>query len=468
MGKIIFVNPPITMEERYGRYAAGGSHFPPLQLAILAAVTRSYGFNTKIIDSVALNWNFQTTLKLILNENPDYVGISSTTVSIHKAAKLAELIKQYKPNIKILIGGVHLSALPRETMERFPSLDIGVIGEGEITIIESLKALEEKADLTNVKGLIFRKSDEIVQTGTRPLLKDLDSLPFPAWDLLPDLAKFYRPSLQSVRRLPSTLLLTTRGCYGMCTFCDRTVFGNKIRAHSVEYVVDMVKHLYTKYGIRDFQIDDDSFLTFPSRVRDFCQLIRRENLNISWNCLARVDRITAETLDEVKKAGCWQIQYGIESGSQEILDFIKKKITLEQIEHALILTRKAGIATKGFFMLGHFLETKKTIRKTIDFAKGIALNDFQITFFTPFPGSEAYYTADKYGKFNKKWEEMNTFNPVFVPHGLTKEDLFKYQKLAYREFYLRPKIAFSLATRARNICASKILFREAIDILQRL
>lgn len=343
MSKIIFVNPPIEMEERYGRYAAAGSYFPPLQLACLAAGTRKEGFETIIVDSIANNWHMEATAKAIVDERPDYVGITSTTVSIHRAGKLAGLIKEQAPDIKVLIGGVHLSAMPVETMQTFPAFDIGVIGEGDITIVELLNALKNNTPLDDVNGIIFQNDGEFKKSAPRPLIRDLDSLPFPAWDLLPDLPKFYRPALQSVRRLPSTTVMTTRGCFGKCTFCSRTVFGNKIRAHSTDYVIDMIKHLCSKYGMRDFQIEDDSFLSFPSRVIDICRRIRDEKLNISWNCLARVDRIKPEILAEVKKAGCWQIQFGIESGSQNILDFIEKGITLEQIENAVRLKKEAGI-----------------------------------------------------------------------------------------------------------------------------
>lgn len=468
MSKIIFVNPPVAFEVRYGRYAAAGSYFPPLHLASLAAVTRKHGFETGIIDPIALNLDMQTTLKLIICEAPDYVGLTATTVNIHKAGKLAKLIKQEKPDTKVLIGGVHLSAAPRETIEAFPDFDAGVVGEGELTIIELLQALDGSLPLGNIEGIIFRKHDEIFQTTPRSLIRNLDSLPMPAWDLLPDLAKYYRPSLQSVRRLPSTIVMTTRGCFGKCTFCSRAIFGNKIRAYSTDYVMEMLKHLYTKYGMRDFQIEDDSFLSFPKRVIEVCHRIRKENLKISWNCLARVDRINPEILDEIKKAGCWQIQFGIESGAQNILDFIKKNITLEQVERILKLTKKAGIRTKGFFIMGHLLETKETIRKTIDFAKRIPLDDFQLTIYTPLPGTVDYNIADKYGAFDKSWDKMSMYNPVFVANGLKKEELLEYQKTAYRKFYLRPKTVYSVITKPRGAAAASVLFSGAFNILRRI
>ena len=468
MSKIIFVNSPVAFEERYGRYAAAGSYFPPLHLSSLAAVTRKHGFETKIIDPIALNVDLQTTLKSIIDEAPDYVGLTATTLNIHKAGKLAKLIKQSMPDIKILIGGVHLSAVPRETMNTFPGFDIGVVGEGEITIIELLQALDDLAPLDNIKGIIFRKSDQILQTTPRPLIRNLDSLPMPAWDLLPDLAKYYRPSLQSVRRLPSTIVMTTRGCLGKCTFCSRAIFGNKIRAYSTDYVIEMFKHLCSNYGMRDFQIEDDSFLSFSSRVIDICQKIRGNNLKISWNCLARVDKVNPAILKEIKKAGCWQIQFGIESGSQNILDFIKKNITLEQVERILTLTKKAGIRTKGFFIMGHLQETKETIKKTIDFAQRIPLDDFQLTIYTPLPGTEDYHIADKFGTFEKSWDKMSMYNPVFVTNGLTKQELLEYQKTAYRKFYLRPKIIYSVITKARCFGAATVLFNGAFNVLQGL
>ncbi|MGR3317532.1 MAG: B12-binding domain-containing radical SAM protein [Candidatus Anammoxibacter sp.] len=468
MSKIIFVNPPIALEDRYGRYAAAGSHFPPLHLTSLAAVTRQHGFETGIIDPVALSWDMQTTLQAILDKSPDYVGITATTISVHTAGTLAELIKQNSPDIKILIGGVHLSAEPEKTMETFTGFDIGVVGEGDITIVELLNALDKSTDISNIEGLIYRTNDGIIQTAPRPLLRNLDSLPMPAWDLLPDLPKSYRPSLQCIRRLPSTIVMTTRGCFGKCTFCSRAIFGNKIRAYSTDYVIDTLKHLCNKYGMRDFQIEDDSFLSFHSRVIDICRRIRDEKLNISWNCLARVDRINAELLDEIKKAGCWQIQFGIESGSQEILDSIKKKITLKQVEDALVLTKKAGIRTKGFFIIGHLLETKETIQKTIEFAKRMPLDDFQLTIYTPLPGTDDYNIADRYGQFDKNWDKMSMYNPVFVANGLTTQELLQYQKSAYRQFYFRPKTIFSVMTKARSLGAAGILFSGAFNVLQEL
>jgi len=205
----------------------------------------------------------------------------------------------------------------------------------------------------------------------------------------------------------------------------------------------MIKHLYYEFGVREILIEDDTFLIFQKRLKKICEMLSEERLDLSWSCLGRVDTVNPQILKLMRKAGCWQIGYGIESGSQRILDFIKKGINLEQIQSALLWTRKAGIKTKGFFMIGHPLETRETIEETIRFAKRIDLDDFDINKFTPFPGSEINKIANKYGKFDNDWEKMNLLQTVFVPFSLTKRDIEYYSRKALREFYLRPNIIFS-------------------------
>ena len=447
---IVFVNPPISMEERYGKLSAGGSYLPPLGLCYLAAVTRENGFDTKIVDSVALKLDYENVLSEILSDNPKYVGITASTIAIFNAAELAEMIKNQDDTIVVIIGGPHVTAVPEETMIKFPQFNIGVIGEGEVTIIDLLKTYNEGGNLGKVNGIIFKENNQVKLTNPRAFIKNLDSLPMPAWDLLPDLPRYYHPSAQSVKRLPSSSLATARGCPGKCIFCDRRVFGNYCRAHSADYVIKMIKHLHFNYGIRDIQIDDDTFMTFKHRLAEVCQTLIQEDLGLSWNCLARVDHVNPEVLKFMRKAGCWQIQYGIESGSQKILDFLKKGVNLRQIEQAIRWTKESGISPKGFFMIGCPLETEETIIETIEFAQKLDLDDFQMTFFTPFPGSKIYEIASQYGTFNNDWKGMNEYNVTFVPNALTKEILEKYYTKAFKKFYLRPKIVLSYLKRMRR------------------
>ena len=447
MANIVFVDPPISLAKRYGKLAGAANTMPSLGLLSLAAMARLNGFNSYIVEASSLGLDYQTTIDEIFKHSPDYAGITATTLSIHNAAILARMIKERDDTVRTIIGGAHLTAIPEETMNLFPQFDIGVIGEGEETIVELLQANENDGDLMEIKGLIIKNGNNLHITERRPFIKDLNKLPFPAWDLLPDFPKVYQPPAFRFKRLPAASIVVSRGCPMKCIFCDRSVFGDKCRWFSAKYVVDMMKILHQKYGVREILIEDDTFVMFKTRLIAICQELMKEDLGLSWSCLARVDMVDPDILDLMKRAGCWQIGYGIESGVQRILDFIKKKIKLEQIETVLKWTKEAGIKTKGFFMIGHPTETTQTIEVTINFAKRVALDDFSIFKFTPFPGSEIYKVANQYGKFDDDWGKMNLLETVFIPNGLTREELENYSKLAWQRFYLRPIIILSYMKR---------------------
>lgn len=440
MADIIFVNPPLTLEERYGKLSAGGSLLAPLGLAILAAITRDGGYKTEIIDASALKLSNNEAVNEILRREPKYVGITATTIAVHNAAALAYELKKKRNGIITILGGPHISSIPEDTLIRFPQFDIGVIGEGDTTIIEMIRALEGKKDLGAVRGIIIRDNKGLKLTEPRELFFDLDSLPFPAWDLLPNLTQYYRPAANSFYRLPSTGMVTSRGCPGRCIFCDRTVSGNRLRMYSASYLIGMVKHLYSNYGIRDIIFHDDNFIAFKKRLIEFCGMLKKEGLKLSWSCTARVDMVSPGILKMMKEAGCWQIAYGIESGSQEVLDFLKKGITLEQVKYALKCTREAGIMNRGYFMIGVPTETASTIRKTIDFLLELKLDDFHMSMYTPHPGTEISKSINKYGTVDNDWRKFGGWHPVFIPKDLTKEQLLSYHKLAFRKFYFRPRI----------------------------
>ena len=286
----------------------------------------------------------------------------------------------------------------------------------------------------------MREGNELRDTGRRPFIADLDSLPFPAWDLLEGFPQRYLPAPFKVRQLPATTLVTTRGCPNTCIFCDRSVFGSSCHAYSAEYVVRQMTELYHRYGIREFSFEDDTFITFKSRLQDICNRLIELGLDISWTCLGRVNHVTADNLRLMKRAGCWQISFGIESGSQEILSLINKRIRLDQVRQAVRLSREAGIRTKGFFILGHPGETRETMRMTIDFALELPLDDISVCHMTPFPGTELHARAAEFGDFDPDWGAMNLLNIVFIPNGLTRNDLLSAQKELIRRFYFRPRI----------------------------
>lgn len=446
MHKVLLVIPPITHKEMHGGLAEAGSCEPSLGLCYLASNLRKSGIDVEILDSIALRLSPEQVITLILEKNPEILGITAVTITINKAALLARLIKEKNKDIITVVGGPHMSAIPEQTMLEFRDIDIGVIGEAEETIVELILGLKNKRALNNIRGLVLRGDNgSVYNTGLREPIKDLDSLPLPAWDLLPYLPKYYYTPAYSFNRSPSSSIITTRGCGFNCSFCFQQAFGRKVRSHSVDYTLKIIHNLYFNYGIRDIRILDDNFMLFKNRLLGFCEGIRKEKLALSWSCLARVDMVDSGILRKMKLAGCWQVSFGIESGCQEILNSVNKNISLDKVERAVELTRKSGIKTLGYFMIGFPGEDEETVYRTTKFAKRLGLDNFKMQFLTPYPGSLLYERAQEYGHFDKlNWDKMNTdTEPCFIPFSLSKSQMIYLQKRAFREFYLRPRIIYS-------------------------
>jgi anaerobic magnesium-protoporphyrin IX monomethyl ester cyclase len=447
MTKIVLTTPPITLKERYGKLSGAANTLPSLGILYIAAVLRRDDYAVSVIEASSLGFSLKKLLDKIIAIKPKYLGISATTLSIFNASALADEIKKVVSNIKIIIGGPHITAIPEETMGLFKSFDFGVIGEGEETMRDLVNSLEKEKEISDVSGIVFRKGDDIVRTAQRSFLKDPDKLSFPAWDLLEDFPDKYYPPPFRFKKLPAVYIVTTRGCPYKCIFCDRSVFGNRCRGHSAKYVLELIEYLSKKFGIKEILIEDDTFVTFKDRLIEICEGIINRGIRISWSCLARADAVTPEILSLMKKAGCWNISYGIETGDSEVMKFIGKTLNLNKVEQAVRLTKKAGILSKGFFILGHPIDTHDTIKRTVDFALRIPLDDISVSMMTPFPGSILYKIASQYGKFENDWKRMNELNTVFVPKGLTEDDLQRYSKEIFRRFYFRPRIVLNYLKR---------------------
>jgi len=437
---ILLVNPPLTLEERYGAFAAVGSQVPPLGLCYLAAMVRKAGHRVQILDAPALDMDLHTTAHAIEGLSTKLIGITATTVSIIRASELAQALRASGVKSPILIGGAHVSALPEQTLREFPEFDLGVINEGEHSLIEVIEAYKSGSSYHDIRGIVFRENDEIILTPARPLIENLDELPFPAWDLIPDLAKYYRPAPHSYYQLPSSSLMTSRGCNGTCTFCARPFMGECYRSNSPEYTMAMVDYLVRRYGIRDVMFYDDNFLLDRGRVVRICETLLSRNYSISWSCLARTDVTPKDFYETIHSAGCWQIAYGIESGDQVILNNMKKHVKIDRVVQMIQQANRAGITTRGYFMIGCPGETQATIEKTIDFMCKSGLKEFHVTFCTPMPGAELFDTWQKWGQFDCDWRKLGFWDPVFIPAGMTREELIDGHRRMFRKFYLRPAV----------------------------
>lgn len=466
--RLALISSPVSLEERYGKFSGASNTEPSFGLVCLASAAKAAGADVRIIEASAENLSIQAALDELLEYNPDVVGITATTVGISAAGRLAECLKSAAPRVVTIIGGCHVTALPEETLTEFKGFDLAVIGEGETTLVEMLRSIAETRCAPHaIAGTAERDGDKVVVNPARPLIQNLDEMPLPDWSLLRGFPKAFRPSPARIRRWPCASIVLTRGCPNRCTFCDRSVFGNKCRSYSPSYAVRLVKDLRYNYGVKEILLEDDTFIISKSRVREFCEQIIAQKVDITWSCLGRADRVDLDLLKLMKRAGCWHISFGIESGAPEILRAVNKNLDLDQISRAVQWCRESGILTKGFFMVGFPNETKASLDATLRLACSLPLTDITVMQLTPFPGSEIYEIAGQYGVFERDWRRMNTLDTVFVPHGLTKRELENARSGILRKFYFRPRVISEHCLRiARNPRVTGIMFRALLSLLK--
>lgn len=460
--KIMLLYPPISVLERYSSAIghSGGKQIP-LGVYYLASYLRQAGHEVDVIDGEAHEMAVSAVVAKALEYKPEIIGISSTTVAFHRALETVREIKARIPAVPVVIGGPHVTAV-REEILTYPEIDFAVFGEGEETLKDLLDTLASGGNLSLVKGLAFRNGAMPTMNESRPFIGNLDSIPFPAYDLISDF-RLYNPPPTNYKRLPVANVVTSRGCPNQCTFCGHSVFGRTLRQRSAENIAEEIELLYHRYHVREIAFVDDTFTIQPKRIFDLFHVLNSKNISFPWTCMSRVNTVDFETIKFMKDQGCWHISFGIESGDEDILHLIKKNISLEETKKAVDWCHQLGIRTKGFFIVGNPGETLATIDKTIQMALSLPLDDVVVTLNTPFPGTNQYQTASDYGKMGIcDWSRFNMWNPVFVPLGLTEEILVRKHKEFYRRFYLRPRVigryALSFLSRAG--------FRRAISVIR--
>lgn len=462
--KILLIN-PLAVKSELRRH--GADTHPPLGLLYIAAVLEKEGHKVSVIDNEAECLDEQRLKERISGEKPDAVGITAYTAKYDSVVHAAKMVKAVDRKIPVIIGGPHPSTLPNETLNEIPEADFITVGESEHTIAELVKAIKKGGPYNKIDGIGYRSKGKPVLTKPRELIQNLDELPLPARHLIPDLTK--RKSSFRYKRLPFTSMITSRGCPFQCIFCHHSVFGKKYRMHSAERVIKEIEYLIRTYGIKEIHFVDDLFTFDAERTEKICDLIIEKGLDITWSCNGRVNILSRHKhlIPKMKKAGCWYISFGIESGDQETLNFIKKAITLEQIKEVIWAVHRVGIFTKGYFMMAHPIDTKASIRRTINFAKSLPLDAVQFAIATPYPKTELYELAPKYGTFDKTLDysrySSHSPDPTFVPKGLTKEYLIRMQKRAYKEYYFRPSYITRQIKFITNLRLLKKYFRVGLS-----
>lgn len=437
MTDVILVNPAYSsIIYKNAKIKVGVPVDPLLNLALLATPVIEAGYKVKILD---LNVEANSDLFLkeeIRKENPRFVGITFTTPLYGEAKRLVEVVKAIKPDTILIAGGAHATTFPKEIIKE-TSFDMVAVGEADFI----LRDLLEKADWKNIKGLIFKENGNIIDTGWPGYINNLDELPLPSWHLY-DLKKYDRISLSN-RNSPPGYLETSRGCPWECVFCNKNIQGRKFRPKSSKRVVDEIEYML-KSGFKEINILDDTFSTDINRAKAICDEIANRNLKFPWHPLngIRVDRVDKELFVKMKKAGCYKVSFGIESGNQEVLNKIDKKIKLEQVRNAVHWAKEVGFETFGYFMIGLPGETEESIKDTIRFAKELKLDIAKFNITIPLPGTKLFDEWERSGLIKTKdWSKYNFYSPYYELYdhpNLSREQISKYYKKAYLSFYFSP------------------------------
>jgi radical SAM superfamily enzyme YgiQ (UPF0313 family) len=433
MGNINFllINPPAT----YSRERI----LPPLGLMYIASALENIGISVKILDAFVLNFSYEKILETIKKESPNFIGVYSDVLNFNECKKLIKSIKTLLPESFIILGGPFPSSFPAYSMKEIPEIDFCVIGEGEKTTVDIIQKID-KNSLKKIRGIAFRKNNNVYITKKCDLIKNLDFIPFPARHLV-SLNK-YKFLPHEFRLIPITTMICSRGCPFGCSFCSRSVFGKNYRLRSPENVISEIMKVISDYSIKEILFLDDTFGLNKSWNEKFCDLLIREKIDIAWSCETRIDIMNKKILLKMAKAGCWSILYGLENGNQRLLNILNKRITIDQIKKVINLTKNANISVRASFILGIPTETKQETIKTIKFAKLLNPTYAQFHLLAPFEGTRIYDVCKKEGKILNKiqFDYDFPYKVNYLPNTYdSKEELIKMQKFAYRSFYLNPK-----------------------------
>lgn len=429
---------------------------PPLGLAYIAGVLENNGYNVTILDSMALNYTSRETREFILRMKPDVVGITAMTPTFRGALEVACFAKE--AGAIVVVGGPQTSAYPQETL-RQKEIDFVVMGDGEYAFVELLNNLGKGKANENVTGLGYKKDGEIF-VNNPAVINDLNSIPYPSRHLLP-IEKYSA----IIGLSPMTTMITARGCPYRCGFCFKMPTDKIYRIRNAKSVVDEMEYLWGKYSLKEIMFYDDSLTIDKKHVADICYEIINRDLKVKWESPTRIDCVDYDLLRLMKKAGCIRLRYGVESGHPDILKLMKKDIDLERIKKVFQWTKKSGIETFAYFMIGYAYENKDTVTATIKFAKALNPDEAMFTIAVPYPKTDLYRLAFELGKVPEDYWRDYTLGLRNDPLPFLIDDAEKWMKRAYWDFYFRPRVVFRNLKKIKNIDGFKKVFRAGKALL---
>ena len=416
---------------------------PPIGLAMVASVLEKDDYEVELLDLAVSGMN--NNLDKLAHEF-NVVGMSVINKNINGAIGLSEQLKRVNPKLIIILGGPHVTLNTEEVLRKGTEVDIVVRGEGELTAIEVFNALKTRQPISNISGISYRNRGRIIHNPAPANNVDINSLPMPAYHLLPmDKYKIHPPR---GRILPFVTMVTSRGCPFQCKFCAKPIFGSQYRARSADEIINEILYLQKYHGIKEVGFFDDVFVLDRERVKKICRRLINEKIKIAWTCEARVDLVDMGLLRLMKAAGCYAVAYGIESASLEILEKLGKNITPSQSEDAIKMTHWAGMQSIGYFMLGSPGETIEQIKQTINFAQKLKLDYAQFSITKCYPGT------DLYKLYSQPLRDIK-----YLIHWSNK---------AYRAFYLRPSYFLQRITKLRSMGELRCLLSSIPILIRRL
>lgn len=430
---VLLVSPPSSPE---GQNFYIPCYEIPLNVITLAAYVEQQGYTCEVVD---FDVEKVRSIEPFLDHyKPKFLGFTSSTPYMNNAARLSQEARRIMPDMPQVVGGYHASALPIRTLEEYPSFDALAYGEADYTLEELLGYyIHGRGNLADIQGISRRDGADIIKNQRRPEIRDLDVLPFPNRHKLKN--ERYIPNPVNFASLPTTAILASRGCHENCTFCAKIIF-KKVRVRTAANIVAEMEHCLETWGMKDFRFYDDDVTWFRDEFMEMCRLIREKDLKITWNCFSRVDCVDEELLVAAREAGCYQMKYGVETGTDRMMAVVKKHITLKQVEDAIALARKVGVETQISIILGLPDETPEEIRQSISVPVSLKPDLVLFNVFKPLPGSYLFRRLEEENRITSyNWDDYLVRNPSALFKGdFTDEELAGFMKRAYKEFYLRP------------------------------
>jgi len=436
------------------------NYWQPLGTLYVAAVLQRAGHEVKFLNGAFIT--HEDILRDVKQFSPEFIGIYSTTFGWRKAKKTANDFKSIcDKQVFICAGGPYPIAVQERCLEDAGKcLDAVITGEGEFTTLEIIERLQAGKNLEGVRGVVYRDNGKIIKNPPRPLITDLDSLPFPARELLGD-ANLYIPPPATYKRKPVAVLMTSRGCNRRCIYCFQIDKERKsgIRYRSVENVLKEIE-LCIDQGYKEIKFIDDTLAADYDRAMQIAQEIKARQLDFTWFTSACVNQVDKPLLKVFKDAGCWAILFGAESGVQKNLNAIKKGTTLEQIKKAVRAAKEVGLKVSTPFMFGIPGETFEDGLQTIEFAMDLNPDMANFHAITPFPGTYLYDNLEKYGTISDELTDFTYQGAAFIPYTMTREEILKLRQIAFKRFYSRPSFIIGKLLELRNFNDFMVTFKS--------